>query len=134
MSNKMFMVIDASSKLFFGVIAKHRSPGAIPFGGKYRLIDFNLSSATFSGITNVAIFPSNNYRSLRDHIGSGDRYDLDRRLDGVFLLPPKTLSPVDEEFLSFKKYYEQKEYFKRYIFASYKLLMVPTSKNNPSYW
>lgn len=115
MNKSMFMVIDATSKLFFGSLSKHRAPAAIPFFGKYRLIDANLSNAAFSGITNVGVFPTSNYRSLSDHIGSGSRYNLDRRQDGIFILPPKNLSPVDEEFCSFVRFSEQREYFRRSI-------------------
>ncbi|MCR5741888.1 MAG: glycogen/starch synthase [Gammaproteobacteria bacterium] len=113
MINNMFLVIDASSNLNLDPLSKHRSPGAIPFCGKYRLIDFNLSSATYSDILNVGIFTGFNYRSLLDHIGSGDRYDLDRRVDGIFILQPKTTNPVVEEFISFGRLNEQKEFFKR---------------------
>ena len=113
MNKSMFMIIDASSRLFFGPLSKHRIPAAIPFFGKYRLIDANLSNATSSDIKNVGIFPYSNYRSLSDHIGSGDRYDLDRRQDGIFLLPPKSQSPADEEFCSFRRFNEQYEYFRR---------------------
>ena len=113
MNKEMFLIIDASSKLFFSLMSKHRAPGAIPFFSKYRLIDANLSNATYSDITNVGIFPGGNYRSLSDHIGSGDRYNLKRRLDGVFILPPKVTSPVDEEFCSFERFSEQTEFFLR---------------------
>lgn len=109
----LFMIVDANARLDFSFLTKHRVPAAIPIFGKYRIIDIALSNATFSNITNVAIFTYSNYRSLQDHIGSGSRYDLDRRKDGVFILPPKTYSPVDEEFLSFQRMKEQDEYFNR---------------------
>lgn len=111
----LFMVIDATSRLDFDLLTKHRVPGAIPFLGKYRLIDASLSNATYSEITNVGVFPYGNYRSLTDHIGSGSRYDLDRRNDGIFILPPKVYSPVDEEFISFQRMKEQDEYFRRSV-------------------
>ena len=113
MNKEMFLIIDASSKLFFNVMSKHRAPGAIPFFSKYRLIDANLTNATFSDITSVGVFPGGNYRSLYDHIGSGDRYNLKRRLDGIFILPPKVTSPIDEEFISFERLSEQMEFFTR---------------------
>ena len=113
MNKEMFLIIDASSKLFFNVMSKHRAPGAIPFFSKYRLIDANLTNATFSDITSVGVFPGGNYRSLYDHIGSGDRYNLKRRLDGIFILPPKVTSPIDEEFISFERLSEQMEFFAR---------------------
>ena len=111
--DNLFLIIDATSRLDFSLLTKHRTPGAIPIFGKYRIIDFVISNATKSDITNVGIFTSLNYRSLQDHIGSGDRYDLNRRRDGIFLMPPKFQSPIDEEFASFSRLKDQFEYFRR---------------------
>jgi starch synthase len=111
--NNLFFVIDATNKGAFGKLTRHRMPGALPFGAKYRLIDFTLSNCKNSVITNVAIFPYGNYRSLADHIGSGDRWDLNRRKDGIFILPPKNLNLTYEEQISFQRMYEHLEYFVR---------------------
>ncbi len=107
------MVVDAVSRGNFDRLSRHRIPGALPFGAKYRLIDFTLSNCKNSEIRNVAIFPYGNYRSLADHIGSGDRWDLNRRKDGIFLLPPKNLNMTAEASVSFQRMYEQLEYFRR---------------------
>lgn len=116
------MVIDASSKGNFEKLTRHRQPGALPFAGKYRLIDFALSSALHAGIQNVAIFPFGNYRSLQDHIGSGKRWDLDRKKDGLFILPPKHIHMPTETMLTFQRMHEHIEYFKRsshtYVFLT----------------
>jgi starch synthase len=109
----LFVIVDATSRGNFSKLTRHRVPGAIPFGGKYRLIDFTLSNCKNSGINNVAIFPYGNYRSLSDHIGSGDRWDLSRRHDGIFILPPKNLSLTIENEISFQRMYEHLEYFYR---------------------
>jgi len=109
----LFVVVDAANKGFFGKLTRSRVPGAIPFGGKYRLIDFTLSNCKNSHVTNVGIFPYGYYRSLSDHIGSGDRWDFNRRKDGVFILPPKNLILTIEDSLSFRRMYEHLEYFKR---------------------
>ncbi|WP_438349560.1 glucose-1-phosphate adenylyltransferase subunit GlgD [Paenibacillus sp. FA6] len=66
----------------------HRNIGSVPFAGRYRLIDFILSSMVNSGITNVGIFTHTKYRSLMDHLGSGKEWDLDRKRSGLFILPP----------------------------------------------
>ncbi|MDD5292966.1 MAG: glycogen/starch synthase [Candidatus Izemoplasmatales bacterium] len=108
-----FVVVDASSKGSFNQLCRHRMPGALPFGAKYRLIDFTLSNCKNSDVTNVAIFPYGNYRSLVDHIGSGDRWDLNRRRDGIFILPPKNLNLTNEDSISFQRMYEHQEYFFR---------------------
>ena len=65
-----------------------RSVAAVPFGGRYRVIDFVLSNIVNSGIDNVGVIMQKNYHSLMDHIGSGKEWDLDRKHDGMFILPP----------------------------------------------
>ena len=62
--------------------------GSVPFGGRYRLIDFPLSNMTNSGIEQVGVVTKSNYRSLMDHIGSGKSWDLSRKRSGLILLPP----------------------------------------------
>ncbi|WP_274364681.1 glucose-1-phosphate adenylyltransferase subunit GlgD [Paenibacillus thermotolerans] len=65
----------------------HRCAASVPFGGRYRLIDFALSNMVNSGIEDVAVFTQHKYRSLMDHLGSGKEWDLDRKRGGLFLLP-----------------------------------------------
>ena len=65
-----------------------RTMASIPFGGRYRLVDFTLSNMVNSGIDKVGIITHNNYRSLMDHIGNGKDWDLARRSGGVRILPP----------------------------------------------
>ena len=69
-------------------LVRRRTMASIPFGGRYRLIDFVLSNMVNSGITTVGLMTSNNYRSLIDHIGSGKDWDLARKDGGLILLPP----------------------------------------------
>lgn len=65
-----------------------RAMSSVPFGGRFRLVDFALSSFVNAGITNVGIIVKSNYRSLMNHIGSGVSWDLDRKNGGVRILPP----------------------------------------------
>ncbi len=65
-----------------------RTMASIPFGGRYRLVDFTLSNMVNSGIDKVGIITHNNYRSLMDHIGNGKDWDLARRSGGIRILPP----------------------------------------------
>ncbi|MEI6100579.1 MAG: glucose-1-phosphate adenylyltransferase subunit GlgD [Eubacteriales bacterium] len=65
-----------------------RSVGALPIGGRYRAIDFILSCMVNSGVRNVGVIAQKNYRSLMDHLGSGKEWDLSRKNDGLFILPP----------------------------------------------
>lgn len=69
-------------------LSRKRTMGSIPFGGRYRLIDFPLSNMVNSGITTVGLMANNNYRSLVDHLGSGKEWDLARKDGGIILLPP----------------------------------------------
>ncbi len=69
-------------------ITQHRPLAAVPFGGRYRLIDFVLSNMVNSGIHNVGIFVQHKYRSLMDHLRSGKEWDLARKRDGLIVLPP----------------------------------------------
>ena len=65
-----------------------RTIASIPFGCRYRLIDFSLSAMVNSGITKVGVIAHNNYQSLMDHIGTGKDWDLARRSGGIRILPP----------------------------------------------
>jgi len=69
-------------------LTERRCMGSVPFGGRYRLIDFPLSAMVHAGITKVGISSRNNYRSLMDHLGSGKPWDLSRKNGGIYLFPP----------------------------------------------
>ncbi len=69
-------------------LTRVRSKGSIPYGGRYRLVDFALSNMVNSGITTVGIITRNNYQSLMDHLGTGKEWDLARKEGGLILLPP----------------------------------------------
>lgn len=65
-----------------------RCIASVPFGGRYRLIDFVLSSMANSGMHKVAVFTLNKDRSLVDHLGKGESWDLNRKEDGLHILSP----------------------------------------------
>ena len=65
-----------------------RSTAAVPFGGRYRSIDFILSNLVNAGVTSVGLVTEKNYHSLMDHLGSGKEWDLHRKREGLFILPP----------------------------------------------
>jgi glucose-1-phosphate adenylyltransferase len=70
------------------ILSEKRAKPAVPFGGKYRIIDFTLSNCVNSGIFDVGILTQYRPLSLRDHIGIGRPWDLDRKRGGVELLQP----------------------------------------------
>ena len=65
-----------------------RTMASVPFAGRYRMIDFVLSSMANSGISNVSIVVKQNYHSLMDHLGTGREWDLSRKRGGLNLVPP----------------------------------------------
>lgn len=71
-----------------GELVKSRIASSMPFCGRYRLIDFALSSMQNAGIFNVGVIMQRDYQSLLDHLGSGKDWDMDRRIGGLKMLPP----------------------------------------------
>ena len=71
-----------------GELTAGRTPSSVPFAGRYRIIDFILSSMVNAGITDVGVVLHGNYQSLLDHLGSGKDWDLSRKHGGLRLLPP----------------------------------------------
>ena len=72
----------------FGGLCQHRQSYMLPFGGRYRLVDFTISNMVNHGIKSVAIYTGEKMRSTMDHIGNGHPWDLNRRFNGLFLFPP----------------------------------------------
>ena len=69
-------------------LTRNRTMASVPFGCRYRLIDFTLSNMVNSNISNISVITHYNYQSLMDHIGSGKDWDLARRSGGIKILPP----------------------------------------------
>lgn len=78
-------------------LTEMRVMASVPYGGRYRLVDFVLSNMVNSGLNKVGIITEANYQSLMDHLGSGKAWDLSRKREGLYLLPPfgKTVSRTD---------------------------------------
>ena len=72
------------------VLTNQRAKPAVPFGGKYRIIDFPLSNCTNSGIDTVGVLTQYRPLELNSYIGNGQPWDLDRMNGGVYILPPYT--------------------------------------------
>ena len=71
-----------------GDLTMVRTMGSVPFGGRYRLVDFALSNMVNAGIRDVGMITKSNYHSLMDHVGSGREWDLARKIGGLTILPP----------------------------------------------
>ena len=79
-----------------GILTKTVAKPAVPYGGKYRIIDFPLSNCTNSGIDTVGVLTQYQPLELNRYIGSGAPWDLDLNNGGVFVLPPYQKGKVGE--------------------------------------
>ncbi|AYE34199.1 glucose-1-phosphate adenylyltransferase [Clostridium septicum] len=82
------MILAGGQGSRLGVLTKRLAKPAVPFGGKYRIIDFPLSNCSNSGIYTVGVLTQYKPLDLNEHIGIGAPWDLDRRDGGVNILPP----------------------------------------------
>ncbi len=108
-------VINLSEKdgyLDLKELTRQRCIASIPFGGRYRIIDFALSNMVNSGIANVGIFTLDKYRSLLDHLGPGKEWDLHRKRDGLFILPPMRHYAGEESRGDMMYLYDHMDYLK----------------------
>ena len=88
MRNVLGLVLTERVNVELGKLTMNRAPAAVPIAGRYRLIDFTLSNMVNSGMVNVGVPTHHHYSSLMDHLGSGQEWDLDRKDNGLFILPP----------------------------------------------
>ena len=82
----MLLAGGQGSRLY--VLTGDMAKPAVPFGGKYRIIDFPLSNCTNSGIDTVGVLTQYRPLELNSYIGSGQPWDLDGSTGGVHILPP----------------------------------------------
>jgi glucose-1-phosphate adenylyltransferase len=87
-STTLTLILAGGEGERLSILSQVRAKPGVPFGGKYRIIDFALSNAVNSGLTDVGILTQYAPRSLIDHIGVGRPWDLDRSRGGVALLQP----------------------------------------------
>lgn len=87
-NNTLGIIFANSHDALLRELTAHRSMGSLPFGGRYRLIDFPLSNLSNAGISKVGIITKANYYSLMTHLGNGKPWDLDRKNGGLSILPP----------------------------------------------
>ncbi|MEA2572770.1 MAG: glucose-phosphate adenylyltransferase [Chloroflexia bacterium] len=88
MSKVLAVILAGGRGEQLSVLTEQRGEAAVPFAGKYRIIDFALSNCVNSDIYNVAVITQYQPHSLKTHIGIGKPWDLDRRQGGIRLLEP----------------------------------------------
>lgn len=108
----------------FGPLCKHRPPYMLPFGGRYRLIDFSISNLVNHGINSVAIYTGEKIRSTMDHLGNGKPWDLNRRFNGLFLFPPVHDSRYKNPLSDIAQYHSTENFFNQ-AKEKYVLIMHP---------
>lgn len=79
----------------YNTLCKTRPDYMLPFGGRYRVVDFLLSNLSNNSILKVVLYAGNNIRSTLDHIGNGKNWELNRRRNGLMIMPPSYLSGKD---------------------------------------
>lgn len=126
MKNVIGIINLHENEEFLKELTRHRLLAALPFAGRYRLIDFTLSNMVNSGIQNVGILVPHKYRSLMDHLRSGKEWDLARKRDGLFILPPNqsyNTSGVTKGDMD--HFYQHLDYIKR---SSQQYVLITNSK------
>ena len=88
MDRVMSMILAGGVGERLSVLVEERAKPAVPFGGRYRIIDFVLSNCVNSRIENIAVLTQYNPRSLAKHIGVGRPWDLDRAKGGISIFQP----------------------------------------------
>lgn len=88
MKNVMGLIYTGENDASLRELTMLRAVAALPVGGRYRVIDFIMSSMVNSGIKKVGVIMQKNYHSLMDHLGSGKEWDLHGKNDGLYVLPP----------------------------------------------
>ena len=88
MSKVLAIILAGGQGERLSLLSQKRAKPAVPFAGKYRIIDFALSNCVNSGISDVAVLTQYRPHSLHDHIGIGKPWDLDRQKGGIHLLQP----------------------------------------------
>jgi glucose-1-phosphate adenylyltransferase len=88
MSKTLVMILAGGTSRELPVLTSHRSKAALPYGGRYRIVDFCLSNCANSGMYHVGVLAQYNPASLIAHIGSGKPWDLNRRKGGIMILQP----------------------------------------------
>ncbi|GAA3718646.1 glucose-1-phosphate adenylyltransferase subunit GlgD [Salinicoccus jeotgali] len=91
-----------------------RSSGSVPFMGRYRLIDFAITSMNNSGVNVIGVFAGNKFRSLLDHLNRKEDFGIEGRQSKIFVLPPDWNDPTDVSQGDLKHFHNHSDLFSRF--------------------
>ena len=94
----MGIIFASDNEARLNELTIHRTTASLPFGARYRMIDFALSNFVNSGVTRIGIITRNNYNSLMDHIRMGRDWDLNRKNSGIAVFPPFAVNTSREVY------------------------------------
>ena len=95
-----------------GALTDKRTIASVPYGGRYRLVDFHLSNMSAAGIRHVGIITRHNYQSLMNHIGSGEEWGLELEEGGLEFLTPYAMSATDSYHGKLEAIHEAADFLK----------------------
>lgn len=113
MKNVMGIIHHHKNERALQEITRHRCMASVPYGGNYRLIDFTLSNMVNSGICNVAVIADFNIRSLIEHLGRGKDWGLDKKNDGLFILPTASTQAANCRKVDLEDLFRNVDYLER---------------------
>ena len=99
----------------FGTLCNARPVALLPFGGRYRLIDFSISSMVAYNIKTIGAFTGTKIQSVIDHIGSGKPWDLNRRFNGLFIFSPFYDNSSSKNIGNINLFYNNESFFRKAI-------------------
>ena len=88
MKDVMGIIYTGENDALLRELTSIRAIAALPVAGRFRIIDFLVSSMVNAGIKNIGVIMQKNYHSLMDHLGSGKEWDLHGKINGLHILPP----------------------------------------------
>ncbi|MDQ0508574.1 Glucose-1-phosphate adenylyltransferase [Aedoeadaptatus ivorii] len=97
----------------FGSLTQSRNISMLPYGCRYRFLDFPLSNMTDHGIRTVAIYPGKKIRSHMDHLAMGAPWNLNRRFNGLFLFPPTVSEDAINKYGEMAEFKSTADFFER---------------------
>ena len=111
MKNVMGLIHHHKNEDTLREITAQRCMAAVPYGGRYRLVDFGLSNMVNAGIRNVGIITSLNLRALLDHLGNGKDWGLDKKHGGLFILPTARHNKKNSRRVDLEDFFANRDYF-----------------------